>query len=1059
MIQLRFLGKTRIDDAKGQPMQLATRKTEQVLAYLWLKREAPQSRERMAVLFWPDSSEEKARASLRNAIFELNKKIPTSEDEPLILTTRTTAQFNRKTSYWMDVEEFEKLLKSAEDSPQGAAIPPLREAVALYHGDFLEESYDDWVLEARDYFRELYLNALRHLVRACKEQEDYPQAITYAKQSLAKNALQEEVHRDLMLLYYALGDRNAALQTYQDLTKLLQTELEVEPLPETQELYKLIFERASASVLQEKSKRWKELVLQFPELGAPFIGRVEECGRILSAWDAAAQGKGQAILVSGEAGSGKTRLAQEVVNYIQAQGGLVLTGQSYESEGQMPYQPWMEILRQLFQKAPPSTSAQFSPLWLSEVIRLLPEISEIFPEIKPRATPLPLAQEKNNLFEAISQMLLQLSQQAPLTIYFDDLQWADPASLQLLHYLAKRVAGARILVLGMHRSEPEYMREGHPLKEFLITALKDNLVEQIALPPLSNVQISELVQGMLHTHEEMPPEFVRNLEGSSRGNAFFVVELVQSYLLSGAVYADDKEGWHVAIEKLSGAVLPPKVEAVVEDRLRPITSRSRDLLNLVSTRSRAFDLLFLKEALERPEEDIVLSLEELLLSGLLSEQAGFYQFRHDVIREVVYGNLLPERKRRLHLLAGRVLEGLYESKAVGYGVAVIGEIADHFSRAKDERNALRYSLLAGEYAWNKSFSKDEAIYFYNKSLELAKILNDEQALGKIYGEIGRIYTNTDKHQEGIEYCLKALEIIRDPVGRAGLYTLIINACRFMSKFKEGINYCDRALAEIDKSAYPEEAARIFDRAGVIHLNLRDFDAAIVDLNESSALLDATNNQALASSVYINLGNSYSFKGDLGRALLYCKKGLAISEKLGDPSMRVNAYFAMGHAYSVGDDPEKAISWWIDSVRIYQQMGDEVSAAWVLQRLAMNCIHINKLNEALEFAMRSVNIWISMNNSHEISLSYGILGSIHQALGQRTEASRAFDNALMYANDPGLLHYSIAICFSVLKLHDEAINWLQKGRPYIGTRLLELAKTEQRFAGLRSDLRFQKAIGN
>jgi predicted ATPase/DNA-binding SARP family transcriptional activator len=1059
MFQIYLFGRPEIHDPQGrQRVTLATRKVEQLLAYLWLHRDQPQARDRLAGLFWPGSTEEKAKLSLRQALYDLRKALEVPEDsEQILLLRRITAQFNPQACCWVDVQEFEKQLDHAEDAEPDEHARLLREAVALYRGEFLEGCYDDWCIEERDYLKNLHLKALQELVVHHAERKEYEQAISYAKLLLSVNPLQEEVHRQLMYLHYAMGDRNAAIQQYRECETILKQELDVEPLPETQALFKEIEERASTEKMEMLAAR-RELIRRYPELGAPFVGREQECEKLIAAWERATQGSGRAVLVAGEAGIGKTRLAQEVIQYAGGQNGLALIGRCYEAEGRLPYQPWIEVFRQAFSQTPSQVLGTLSPLWLGQLMKLVPELIERFPAVKPTASLLAPEQERNRLFEAFAQCLVHLSRQQPLFIFLDDLQWTDESTLHFTHYLLRTLSRERMFLLGVYRVEE--VDEEHPLWQMTQHSLKEGLLEVLELTSLSELDVEALVSRMLKV-EQGPQALTQRLQESAHGNPFFVVELLKSLIEAGAVYLDDRQTWQIASEKLVSHTLPATVKAVVQTRLRRLSHANRELLDLVSTRTRAFDVDFLEQALGRREEELAENLAELLKAHFVMEEASQYQFRHDILREVIYQGLIAERRRQLHRKAGQALETIQLQRAGHLRNGTTGEIAQHFYQAGEWPKALEYSLLAGKQAWSKSYAKEEAAYFYQRALELAERLRDEQCLMKAYKGLGEVYCFTDKHDEGLEYSLKALELCKDPEERADIYCAVANVYHYKREFENALSYCDKALEELGPKRESLAAVKIYDHASSCLNWLLRYDKAIEYCEHALKILKKNPNDALTALILSTMGHAYSSKGDYEKAAEHLARAAKLAKGTRDFHTIANTSFSLGLAYYNGGHVDQALVAWNESLQASGMIGNPGAIAAIYNRLTQASIREGDIDQALNYAHRQLEHYRESDDPTRIAMAYGVLACLYEAKNFPVDARKLFRQALDSGSREDLVYYNVIVTYLYLGNLDKALEWLERGLPYLKDKQIEHLNScpayTPTFNLLRQDQRFQTLI--
>ncbi|RLC75688.1 MAG: hypothetical protein DRI61_14485, partial [Chloroflexi bacterium] len=356
VLRLKLLGGLHITLGEAELKGFVSRRAQALLVYLAVTGRA-HFRDALAGLLWGELPQRRAAGNLRVVLSNLRHLLPNH-----LTITRQSVEFNRDAPYWLDVEEFEKRVRSEESGVrseelgvrgEGAQLVTpnsqlltrnLHEAVELYQGDFLEGFYiskapafEEWMLLEQERLRQMALQALHNLVQYHTLRGEYAAGIKYATRLLALDPWREEAHRELMLLLALTGQRSAALAQYEKCRHLLETELGLEPLEETKALYERI--RSTPSYHSVASLR--------PAFGPvlPFVGRGEEHAVLVDWWKATQQGEGRLALVEGEAGVGKTRLVEEVARYVRARGAIVLEGHCYEFGGNLPYQPIAEALR------------------------------------------------------------------------------------------------------------------------------------------------------------------------------------------------------------------------------------------------------------------------------------------------------------------------------------------------------------------------------------------------------------------------------------------------------------------------------------------------------------------------------------------------------------------------------------------------------------------------------------------------------------------------------------------------------------------------------------------
>jgi len=391
---------------------------QELLAYLMLHRHAPVSRQKLAYAFWPEASDKQARKNLRTLLSRLRQALPDADD--FLVVDAQAVQWRADASCTLDIADFEQALvevgRAQQVENQASA---LETAIECYRGELLPDCYDDWVAPERERLRNAYQRALEQLILLLEEQRRYDAAIRYGQRLLREDPLHEAAYRRLMRLHALNGNRAGALRIYHTCTNVLQRELGVEPGVKTREAYqRLLNPTATASPVPE------------PLVGAtPLVGRQDEWSSLVSAWKGAASGKSGIVALTGEAGIGKTRLAEELIAWAERQGIAVGVARCYAMEGDLAYGPVIEWLRSENIR---QRWATLDDVWLSEIARLLPELLSERPDL---AAPGPLNErwQRQRLFEALARAMLAGGR--PLLLFIDDLQWSDRETLDWLHYL------------------------------------------------------------------------------------------------------------------------------------------------------------------------------------------------------------------------------------------------------------------------------------------------------------------------------------------------------------------------------------------------------------------------------------------------------------------------------------------------------------------------------------------------------------------------------------------------------------------------------------------------
>jgi ABC-type oligopeptide transport system substrate-binding subunit/DNA-binding SARP family transcriptional activator len=747
-LRLYFLGPLdiRYDD---QPLpKPPTLKSQSLLAYLILHRRQPQPRERLAGLFWGDRPERKARHSLATALWHIRRCLPAD----YILSDPQTVQFDPQADLWLDVDEFESYA-SHDD------IARLQSAVALYRGHFLDGFYDDWIINERYRLEALFCEALARLMVAQEARGEHEAALSTALRLLDHDLLREDAHRLAMRAYGHLGQRNAALEQYRRCREIVGEELGAEPMAETTELYQAILEGRFAverapEILPVQIPAMEPLVppgrspLDVMAL-SPLVGREREVAFLREYWQGAGAGQGGLILISGEAGVGKTRLVEEVAQHLRWQGVRVLWGRCYEFERLLPYQPVAEALRAIL---PTVTSAELAafPTWtVAEVARLVPEMVEHFPDLEAPAS-IPSDQEQARLFDGVARFLAEMSSHSALLVVLEDLHWASESTLQLIHYLVRHhsagltasLAGHPVLMVGTFR--PEAVGQEHPLLTLQRQLSQERLCQSLRLSRLSPKAVEAMVLEMSGAGEAVVP-LAGRLYQETEGNPFFLMEIVKALFETDAIRLEGR-AWQGDFSQISEGELPlpAGVSEAIQARVHRLGDDAQEALHLAAVLGREFDFDLLNTVWGRGEGATLEALDDLLRHRLIDEGSGAmgrdYAFAHHKIQEIVYAGMPRRRRGHAHAQVGAALESLYGTTEAE---TLAGELAFHFEQGRQldkalTEKAISYLLQAGDRA-RGLYAHQEAIDYYQRALALLKEQGEHGQAARTLMKLGLTY--------------------------------------------------------------------------------------------------------------------------------------------------------------------------------------------------------------------------------------------------------------------------------------------------------------------------------
>ena len=759
-LHLHLLGDFLLVSGDTPLTTISVPRQQSLLAYLVLHRDTPQDRSYLAFLLWPDSTEGQAHTNLRKLLYQLRQAFP--EIDHFLSTNNRNVQWRTAQAddaFTLDILQFEQALLRAEqankDQDAITSRQALEQAVSLYRGDLLPSCYDEWILPERDRLHQLFLKATEDLLALLEQERDYAAAISVAQRLLRHDPLHEATYRQLMRLYMLRGDRAAALRVYHRCATALERELGTEPGATTRAAYEAILQVGDSSETPTGP---------LPSRGttAPFLGRKTEWRALQEAWRKTTGGHSQLVILSGEAGIGKTRLAEEMLAWASRQGMTTASAHCYAAEGRLAYTPVTAWLRA---DAVQNSLASLDPTWLTEIARLAPEVLTKRPKL-PHPMPMTEGWQRQHFFEALARSVLNVHQ--PLLLLLEDLHWCDPETLEWLHYLLRFDPQARLLLIGTVRSEETL--PGHPLFTLLGALQRGGQVAEIALGPLSTSETTSLAEHTLG--HRLDPSMSQALYAETEGNPLFVVEIARAGTLEGRA-----AGQSVPIDARSlltqtGSTLPPTVQSVLATRLAQLSPQTREVAHVAAVIGRAFSFPALVRASGQEEDSVVRGLDELWQRRIVREQSAAtpesYDFSHEKLREQAYSSLSPIYRRLLHRRVAEAFEVVY----AGDLESVSGQIAAHYERASLPEQAIPYYQRAGAAA-RRLYANIEAMHVFEQAAALLESCAAGQArqnvpwetaaqvyeaLGDVATEIGRTQEATQAYQQAMT-CVPMQEFI------------------------------------------------------------------------------------------------------------------------------------------------------------------------------------------------------------------------------------------------------------------------------------------------------------
>lgn len=640
-LQIRFLGGFEVRGPDEAPIRFAYQKVAALLAYLASAPGKRFSRESLALLLWPDADEAVGRRNLRQALFELRRGLAGVVGDRVMAATRTELGFDPEGSYFSDLLEFTACLDRGLGQRGGDVDGrALARASDLYGGEFLKgfsvdgtEEYERWVLRERDRLSREALRVEGALVDHHRARGEYEVAVDHANRLLEIDPFSDSAHGDVMRLYQLMGEPNRAIAHYHDMAAFLERELEGEPGPELRGVYQAIFQGGSI----EGDEKAGDVVATGPFL--PLVGREEALVTLRGALLRLAAGRARTVVVTGQSGAGKTRLARTFLDQAgRRKGAVVLLGRwsSWETTG--------------------------SSRGFDDVVH---------------SGPLDAGRRQVDAGDPaeLSRFLASLAgdgrDQRPVVVFLDDFQWADEASVELLAELRRTSAELPVLYLVAIDAGELRRKEKHPAR----SVLDDPEIVRLRLGLLDAAACGEIAAALaLEPHRG---ELARFLVRYGRGRPLRIAELLNAMRDHGVLVRAGRDRWALEGDvEQSGFDPAGSIAQLVVGRVGWLAASVRRLVSLAAILGPRFDLSLLQSAAGEDMRIVEIAVEEMLRRSLVrhssirwrsepprydialwseGERRGSFEFAHDRLWRAIYGSIPTARRQRLHLRAAEIL--------------------------------------------------------------------------------------------------------------------------------------------------------------------------------------------------------------------------------------------------------------------------------------------------------------------------------------------------------------------------------------------------------------------
>ena len=772
MLHVTLLGEQAITDDGTGSVRMRSSRTVALVAFLAIHTGSPQPRQRIAGLFWPDSTDAQALTNLRRELHNLRQVLG---DEPsLVVTSRDLCWCDSKTCR-VDVRIFgierKAALAAAAAGDSEGILVHAASAIAQYGGELLPGMYDDWLLGARSELERQCADLCDLLCATQARWGDLPGAVAAARRRIQLQPLEETGYRTLMLLQADLGDRAGAVSTYHHCASLLERELAVVPGPATRQA----FERLMAQVDPAGARlpATKPAVGRSGFAAARLVGRSRELSLLQDLWLTTAAGRPGLALVCGGAGVGKTRLVAEVADLARLQGAVVASARCFGTSGRLALAPVADWVRN---PAVQPAVATLDPAWRAEVDRLVPSGGRGQRGAGSRA--MVDAWQRHRFFEGLARALLAVGR--PMLLVLDNMQWCDQETLAFLTFCLGLSADAPILVAGTLRNDN--VDDDAELAAWTVRMRATGLLTELFLSPFEVADTARLAAVI--AGRPLREADTDLLQATTGGFPLYVIEAVRSSVDLGSTPRPMGD-----------------LAAVLRDRLAHATAAAREVAGLAAAVGTNFTLDLLTEASDLDADTVVGAVDELWRRRIMHELRDGYDFSHDLLRETAYMQVSPPKRWLLHRRIAQALELLYADNMD----MVSAQLAEQYARGGRPGRAVAYYRRAADVAASR-FAHAEAIRLHKEALSIVRSLpegkdRDSQELAVLEAMAAPLTARFSYSSPELQQTLERSIDLAESLGHLGskLTSLVaLSASRFVQgRTADGYQMASHALTLVD----------------------------------------------------------------------------------------------------------------------------------------------------------------------------------------------------------------------------------------------------------------------
>jgi len=737
------------------------------------------------------------------------------------------------------------------------------------------------------------------------------------------------------------------------------------------------------------------------------------------------------VLLKGEAGVGKTLLAEEFMDICREEGFTTFRGKCLYHESSDPFLPFYD----LFEDHIDEESSDTGPANTRGAGRSLSLMGvEDNNQGKKNVS---ISDKREMFFNKITDLVHRLADENPLLLFLDDIHSIDESSSFLLHHLLRNTQNSKVLFIGAYRPEELKVNEEELPFEIVIRRMnEEKLVNTVEIDRLEFNHISRIIKQYLDENT-VSASFIWTIYRESEGNPYFVFEIINSLIDEGII---DQDSFPEDIDdKLEDIKIPSTIKNITDRRLNSLNKKEKKVLMFASIIGNEFDFELLENVTKVDVIELLDIIDELIEKGIIKEKENtskeIYKFNHVQERTAIYEDMGRSRKRIMHAKVADGIEQTYQDRLEEFYY----DLSRHYYRGKDFEKSYKYSIKAGDQSIN-ALAVATAIDYYERALKSLdrtnNIDNEEEKKLDLLRMIGKHSFDINKWDKSKDAWGKVLSLSKELDKKKIKIDSMIKLGTIHKEFNEyekSKEILEESLSLSKKIDYNYGIAKSNLLLGYLHWRLGEFEKAKEHYDKGIKSAKEIEADRLLAEAYIDMGNIYTHKSDINKAIEYDKKSLEILKRYEASRNLGRVYNNIGDLYMKNKEWEESLEYFKKTIETGKQLENKKLIGWGHFNLAEALANLGNTDKALENAKKAKNTLRKINNHSGVAGSYRVLGTIYRLKGKLEKAEEYIKESQDMFKDPDIPFDRAQGKIELGKVYleknkdDKAINYLEDAK--------------------------------